>query len=245
MSCGDPSLSKKAGERALPSHGFLSRKILLWLGGAMVLGALGLWLEAGHDNNYDLQRLAFGARYRQFDPQIRAAAERYGVDPALIKAVIWRESRFHPDMLGTRGERGLMQITEGAAQDWARAEKIETFVVTDLLDPKTNIEAGAWYLSKALRHWSEKDDPVPFALAEYNAGRTRVKRWEKDSGRAGGGFGADDLREAMDFPATKAYIKSIQDRYLDFRQRGEFSSPGLSPEKSFPPAAGPDESPAG
>ncbi len=245
MKCGRPGLWSGSGWPVRIPFGFLSRRVLVGLAVALVLVALGLWLEAGHDNNYALQRLAFGERYRQFDSEIRAAADRYAVDPALIKAVIWRESRFQPDMVGTRGERGLMQITEGAAQDWARAEKIETFVATDLLDPKTNIEAGAWYLSKALRHWSEKDDPVPFALAEYNAGRTRVKRWEKDSGRTAGRFGAEELREAMDFPATKAYIKSIQDRYLDFRKRGEFSSPGLSPEKSSPPAAGPGGSRAG
>ena len=114
-----------------------------------------------------------------------------------------------------------MQITEGAAQDWARAEKVETFVPVDLRDPKINIEAGTWYLANALWRWSGKDDPVPFALAEYNAGRTRVIRWEKTSG-LGGGFGAEGLHSIMDFPATRAYIRSIVDRYLDFKMKGEF-----------------------
>ena len=190
--------------------------------------ALLVWLVAGHDENYALQRFFFRARYSRYDAWIVQAASRYGVSPSLVKAVIWRESRFHPGMLGTHGERGLMQITEGAAQDWARAEKAETFAPTDLLDPKTNIEVGAWYLSKALQHWSDKDDPVPFALAEYNAGRTRVKRWEKSSG-LGGGFGADDLHSIMDFPTTRAYIRSIVDRYLDFKRRGEFPGEAADP----------------
>jgi len=189
------------------------------------LAALVVWLFVGHDENYGLQKLFFHARYNRYDDMIVAAAARYGVSPSLIKAVIWRESRFQPEMLGTHGERGLMQITEGAAEDWARAEKIETFVPTDLLDPKTNIEAGAFYLSNALRHWSGKDDPVPFALAEYNAGRMRVKRWERDSG-LGGGFGAEELRTTMDFPATKAYIRSIVERDRDFERRGEFAPHG-------------------
>ena len=188
--------------------------------------ALGAWLVAGHDENYALQTLFFRARYERYDGWIAQAAGRYGVSPSLVKAVIWRESRFHPDMQGTHGERGLMQITEGAAQDWARAEKVGIFAPTDLLDPKTNIEVGTWYLANALRHWSDKDDPVPFALAEYNAGRTRVKRWEKTSG-LGGGFGAGDLHSIMDFPTTRAYIHSIVDRYLDFKKRGEF--PGEKP----------------
>jgi soluble lytic murein transglycosylase len=184
--------------------------------------ALGIWLFVGHDENYALQKRFFRARYDRYDEQIIQAAKRYGVSPSLVKAVIWRESRFHANMLGMHGETGLMQITEAAAQDWARAEKIETFTASDLLDPKTNIEAGTWYLAHALRHWAEKDNPIPFALAEYNAGRTRVTRWEKNSG-LGGGFGAEDLRSMMDFPATRAYVRSIIDRYLDFRKKGEFS----------------------
>lgn len=196
-------------------------KLAILVLGGLVAGA-GVWLWAGHDSNYALQSFFFGDRYRRFDTLIRAAGARHGVDPNLIKAVIWRESRFQPDMLGTRGERGLMQITEAAAQDWAKAERIETFVPTDLLDAKTNIEAGAWYLAKALRHWGEKDDPVPFALAEYNAGRTRVRRWERTSGLEGDGFGAEELRAAMDFPSTKAYIQAIQDRARSFQKSGEF-----------------------
>jgi soluble lytic murein transglycosylase len=192
----------------------------------LALAALGAaaWLVAGHDENYPLQKLFFGARYARYDEWIAEAASRYAISPALVKAVIWRESRFHPHMLGNHGERGLMQITEGAAQDWARAEKIQTFVPTDLLDPKTNIEAGTWYLAKALRHWAQKDDPVPFALAEYNAGRTRVIRWEKSSGRSDS-FGAEDLHSIMDFPTTRAYIRSIMNRYQDFKKRGEFPEP--------------------
>ncbi len=181
------------------------------------------WLWAGHDENYALQKIFFHTRYDRYDDLIIQAAQRYGVSPSLVKAVIWRESRFQPDMLGKHGERGLMQLTEGAASDWAKAEKIETFQPTDLLDPKTNIDAGTWYLAKALKHWTAKDDPVPFALAEYNAGRTRVKRWEKNSG-LGGEFGADDLHSIMDFPATRAYIRSIVERYQDFKKHGEFSA---------------------
>lgn len=185
------------------------------------LVALGGWLVAGHDENYALQKFFFRVRYGRYDGLIAASGARYAVPPSLIKAVIWRESRFHPEMLGSRGERGLMQITERAALDWARTEKIETFVPADLLDPKTNIEAGTWYLSNALRHWSGKDDPIPFALAEYNAGRTQVNRWERGSGPAEG-FGAEKLRDTMDFPATRAYIRSIGERYRDFEKHGEF-----------------------
>jgi len=166
------------------------------------------------------EAIAFG-RYKKYDALIRQAAQRYGVAPELIKAVIWRESRFQPHKVGAQGERGLMQITENAAADWVLSEKIETFAPTDLFDPKVNIEAGAWYLKRALAHWSAKDDPVPFALAEYNAGRTRVKKWVKNSGR-GETAGAEDLQTAMDFPMTKSYIAAIVARYGFYVNRTEF-----------------------
>lgn len=178
-----------------------------------------------------MQEVVFRARYSRYDDLIAAAAARYGVSPSLIKAVIWRETRFLPGVVGAQGERGLTQVTEGAARDWARAEKIETFAPADLFDPKTNIEAGAWYLARALRRWSEKDDPIPFALAEYNAGRTRVERWERDSG-LGPDFRAEDLRAAMDFPTTRRYIGAITEQYRAFLRRGEFGETLPAKEKS-------------
>ena len=63
-------------------------------------------------------------RERRFDSFILAAAKRYQVDPALVKAVVWRESRFDPDARGRAGELGLMQIRAAAAAEWAAAERI-------------------------------------------------------------------------------------------------------------------------
>jgi soluble lytic murein transglycosylase len=193
------------------------------LAGALLAGfAAGAFFLLADDPSYQLQEFVFRERFRRYDDLIAAASARYGVPPELIKAVIWRESRFQPHMVGQHGERGLMQITEGAAADWMKAEKIETFVPTDLFDPKVNIEAGTWYLKRALSHWGSKDDPVPFALAEYNAGRTRVRRWVADSGQ-GPEAGADDLRTAMDFPLTKAYVAAIAARSAFYERRGEFA----------------------
>ena len=79
--------------------------------------------------------------------------------------------------MGRNGERGLMQVTEAAASDWARQNKRPGFVATDLFNPEINVEAGTWYLRKALQRYAGKDDPVTFALAEYNAGKSRVDKW--------------------------------------------------------------------
>src|SRR5437870_4726393 len=63
----------------------------------------------------------------RFDPYILAASERYHIDPALVKAVIWRESRFRPMAHGGAGEIGLMQVNRLAAQEWAEASNLKFF----------------------------------------------------------------------------------------------------------------------
>lgn len=188
----------------------MSKRIIRILAGVAVAlaAATAVFISVERDPAYRIgEWLSFG-RYGAFEDEITAASARNAVDPLLVKAVIWQESRFHPDKLGAHGERGLMQVTEPAAQDWVKAEGIETFAPTDLLDPKTNIEVGTWYLSRAMKHWSAQTDPLPFALGEYNAGRSRVKRWS-----GGAQISAEELSEAMDIASTRAYIAAVRKRY--------------------------------
>lgn len=194
----------------------MAKRIIVILGVLALLlsGAAGLLLLLEKDPAYRLTEWVSFGRLTAYDDEIAAVAARHGVDPLLVKAVIWQESRFYPDKLGNHGERGLMQVTEPAAQDWVKAEAIETFVPEDLLDPKTNIEVGTWYLGRALRHWSGQEDPLPFALGEYNAGRSRVNRWTR-----GEKMSAAELREAMDIASTRAYIAAVRARYDYYRER--------------------------
>jgi soluble lytic murein transglycosylase len=187
----------------------------------LLAAAAGVFMLTEKDPVYRLAELASLGRHNAYDDAIASAAARHGVDPLLVKAVIWQESRFHPDKLGAHGERGLMQVTEPAAQDWVQGEGIETFVPTDLLDPKTNIEVGTWYLGRALRHWGSQKDPLPFALGEYNAGRSRVNRWSR-----GEQMSAEELRTAMDIASTRAYVAAVSQRYRYYLSRGdEIGSP--------------------
>lgn len=183
---------------------------------AVALAAGAFAVLADPDPFYRVSEILSLGRYRAHDREIANAARRHGVDPLLVKAVIWQESRFDGTKLGSHGERGLMQVTEPAAQDWVKANAIETFVPQDLLDPKTNIEVGTWYLAEALRHWSGQEDPIPFALGEYNAGRSRVKRWS-----AGEMISAEELNKAMDIASTRAYVAAVRKRLDYYRTRGE------------------------
>ena len=99
------------------------------------------------------------------DGPIRAAAERYGVEPALVKAIVWQESRFNPNARGRAGELGLMQLQEIAAGEWADEERVAGYLHEHCLDPRTNTLAGTFYLAKVMRRYTRTDNPLPYALA--------------------------------------------------------------------------------
>jgi peptidoglycan lytic transglycosylase len=157
------------------------------------------------------------ARFQQYDRLIRIVGAEHQLDPMLVKAVVWRESRFDPKKYGTRGERGLMQVSEKAANEWARENKVADFGVDQLFDPKTNLEAGTWYLHRAVDHWKLQSDPLPFALAEYNAGASRAHRWNRNGVTD---TSARTFLKNIDFPATRKYVESIIDRYKFYQRRG-------------------------
>jgi soluble lytic murein transglycosylase len=158
------------------------------------------------------------ARFQQYDRLITAVATEHHLDPMLVKAVVWRESRFDPQKFGSAGERGLMQVTENAANEWARETKADNFRVEELFDPKTNLEAGSWYLRRASQHWVQQSDPMPFALAEYNAGASRVQRWA--GAGAATNISTKDFLTSIDFPGTRNYVDSVMSRYRFYKRRG-------------------------
>ncbi|SRR5579862_1696021 len=188
--------------------------MLLALGAA---GGVVLWRSP--DSLYTIQEWLNYSRFRRYDDIISEAGRKRQIDPMLIKAIVWRESSFHPEKIGRNGERGLMQVRVAAAREWAKAEKVDDFTESDLFKPRTNIEAGTWYLKRAMQRWSAKDDAIPFALAEYNAGRTRVDQWVTQTDM-GGKATADDLRQSIPFRSTRAYIDTILKRYRLYKQRG-------------------------
>lgn len=150
-------------------------------------------------------------RDEKFGGEIRAAAGRYGVDPKLIRAVVWQESRFNPSARGKAGEIGLMQLMDLAAQDWAAAEKIDPWDHEMCIDPGTNTLVGTWYLAKLIKRYPDTDDPLAYALADYNAGRTHVLRWAKGAAETNNAA----FLQAMTFPGTKKYVESVLRRYRD------------------------------
>lgn len=153
-----------------------------------------------------------------YDALIAEIAKKYDVDPCLVKAVIWKESRFDPRAEGKAGEIGLMQVMPSTAGDWARAVGRRNVSAVDLYDPRTNIEAGAWYLRRGLNFWKDCSDPLPFAVAEYNAGRGNVTKWLPPDFQTN----PRAFIEAIGFPTTKQYVQDVVDRMQRYKDAKEF-----------------------
>lgn len=144
----------------------------------------------------------------KFDPLIISAARQYQVNSALVKAVVWKESKFQPDAVGAVGERGLMQIRELTAKEWCDANKIKGFDSMHLFNPQTNLYVGTWYLKKLLKRYDKTDNPVPYALCDYNAGRTKVLEWLKGSALTN----SADFMDQVSYPMTREYVGAITKR---------------------------------
>src|ERR1051325_9843304 len=142
-------------------------------------------------------------REHSYDKLIRSAAAQYGVSPYLVKALVWRESKFNRLCLGKAGEVGLMQVTENAAKEWAVAQKRARPSKVELFNPATNLEAGTWYLARALQRWKECDNPVPFALAEYNAGHSKVLKGQTR------GASAKDFTPHIGIAPPRRYVQDV------------------------------------
>jgi soluble lytic murein transglycosylase-like protein len=121
-------------------------------------------------------------RASAWEDHIQAAAEKYGLAPPLLKAVMAAESNFNPVAVSDKGATGLMQLMPATARD---------MYVDDLYDPRQNIEGGARYL----RHLQDQfGNDLEKVLAAYNAGPEAVRR----SGGA-----------VPPFPETRAYVKKV------------------------------------
>ena len=137
------------------------------------------------------ERLWYPLRYEQI---VRGHARNYDLDPALLAAVIYQESKFKADARSHSGAIGLMQLLPDTAKGIALHTGGTAFRVDDLYDPELNVRYGAWYL----RHLLDKYGDERTALAAYNAGQDNVDRWR----RTGGG---------IEFPETRAYVKRVEE----------------------------------
>ena len=121
----------------------------------------------------------------ELDLVITRTGRNLGVDPRLIHAVIWQESKYKPSAESHVGAQGLMQLMPAAAQ---------RFGCEDRNDAESNVTAGTKYLRWLLKRF---DGDVTLALAAYNAGEGNVDKYEG----------------VPPFGETQAYVRIITGRY--------------------------------
>ena len=155
---------------------------------ALVAGAFGLYVLETEPRWYE--RLRYPLRYEEI---IRGHAQNYSLDPQLVAAVIYQESKFDADAVSESGAVGLMQLLPSTGQGIADRTGGDAWTPEDLHDPELNIRYGSWYL----RHLLDKYGDEALALAAYNAGQTNVDRWREE------GVG-------IQFPETRAYVERVQ-----------------------------------
>lgn len=135
------------------------------------------------------------ARYPlEYEQLVRANARNHDLDPALVAAVIYAESRFDPNARSDAGAVGLMQLLPGTAEFIARQTGGKDFVVADLRDPEINVRYGTWLLGY-LRDRYRGD--VTTALAAYHAGPGNVDEWRRNG-------------EGIVFPETASYVREVE-----------------------------------
>lgn len=179
-----------------------SRRALV--GAAVIAIGIGGGVLVGLEGTVDdvIKELTLPLRHEDV---IRQEAVEHGVQPELVAAVIYAESRFR-DQTSSAGARGLMQITPETANEIERRSGGTTFEVKDLADPDVNIAYGTFLLAHLLERFDGNEEA---ALAAYNAGPANVDRW------GGSDLGLDDI----DFPETRAYVETVLEKREDYRRK--------------------------
>jgi soluble lytic murein transglycosylase len=138
-----------------------------------------------------VDRIRYPFKYQEI---VRGHARNYELDPALLAAVIYQESKFDANAKSDSGAIGLMQLLPSTAHGIALHTGGSKFRTEDLWNPEINVRYGSFYLRRLLNKYEDEQT----ALAAYNAGQDNVDHW-----LAGG--------KEIQFPETRAYVERVED----------------------------------
>ena len=136
------------------------------------------------------ERIRYPLHYSEY---VRVHAREHHLDPALLAAVIYQESKFRTSAKSSSGAIGLMQLTPSTARGIAIRTHGSAFRTSDLYDPDINIRYGTWYLDNLFKKYGSER----LVLAAYNAGQGNVDEWRTHG-------------EPIQFAETRAYIKRVE-----------------------------------
>jgi peptidoglycan lytic transglycosylase len=160
-----------------------------------VIAGLVLYVQAAEPSWY--YRLRYPLSYEQI---VRGHARNYDLEPALLAAVIYQESKFDAEARSDAGAVGLMQLQPETAKGIALRTGGSRFRVDDLTNPEINVRYGSWYL----RHLLDKYGDEELALAAFNAGQGNVDSWRRQG-------------KGIAFAETRHYVDRVQDLKAIYR----------------------------
>jgi soluble lytic murein transglycosylase len=130
----------------------------------------------------------------EYEGTIREVSAAHDLEPTLVAAVVYTESRFRPEVRSHRGAYGLMQLLPQTATFIRERSGIEG----DYRDPRVNLRMGAWYLSYLEDRYLGDERLV---LAAYNSGEGQVDAWISEKGF--------DVGEDIPFQETREYVENV------------------------------------
>lgn len=136
---------------------------------------------------------------KKYDDIIDKYSTEYNVDRSLVKAVIFKESRFKETAVSSKGAIGLMQLMPSTALWLMNKLKIEDYKIESA---DNNIRLGTYYLSYLM---NLMDSDEEHALLAYNAGPENAKRWVNSEG-----YSKEDMDNYVDFNETRKYVREIK-----------------------------------
>jgi soluble lytic murein transglycosylase len=146
----------------------------------------------------------------RYQDVIRQQSAAKNLDPALVAAVIYAETKFDA-RTSSAGAQGLMQILPETARFLAHRSGATSFTTADLGTPRVNIAYGSYYLRYLLDKYNGS---TILALAAYNGGEANVDSWVRTSQAHGDRFALSDIP----FPETRAYVQRVLDARRDYRR---------------------------
>lgn len=136
---------------------------------------------------------------KKYDDIIDKYSTEYNVDRSLVKAVIFKESRFKETAVSSKGAIGLMQLMPSTALWLMNKLKIEDYKIESA---DNNIRLGTYYLSHLMKIMDSDEE---HALLAYNAGPENAKRWVNSEG-----YNKEDMDNYVDFNETRKYVREIK-----------------------------------
>jgi soluble lytic murein transglycosylase len=182
----------------------MSRRTLGWVAAAGVVVVLVAVIAS--EVNHAVNKLGLPLSNAQV---IRKQAAEKHLDPSLIAAVIYAETKFEPSQ-SSAGAEGLMQILPATAYFIAHLSGGSSFTASDLATPSINVAYGCYYLRYLLNHYQGNE---MLAVAAYNAGLANVDRWVNDARAEGRTL----TIAAIPFSETRDYVQRVLSAKQDYR----------------------------